>query len=90
LTERDISAFTRRMASKSDTSGAGKPLLVRVQPPLHKRLSDWIKAQPPDDLLTFPEAVRRLTEIGLRVSPSPDATRKPACERRERENAYDF
>ena len=79
------------MASKPPTPGTGKALLVRVQPPLHKRLRDWIKAQPSDDLLTFPEALRRLAELGLSVSPSPRATRKPAREKREPESpAYDF
>ena len=80
------------MASKPPTPGTGKALLVRVQPPLHQRLHDWIKAQPSDDLLTFPEAVRRLVELGLSVSrPSPASQRaKTEKQRRERAEAYDF
>jgi hypothetical protein len=77
------------MASKPDTPGAGKPLLVRVRPPLHKRIEAWIRAQPPDDLLTFPEALRRLADIGMSVSPSPASQRRKA-EKQRREAEYNF
>jgi hypothetical protein len=81
------------MASKPPTPGTGKALLVRVQPPLQKRLHDWIKRHRSDgERLTPPEAVRRLVELGLSVSPpSPASQRlKPEGQRRERAEAYDF
>ena len=83
------------MASKPPTPGTGKALLVRVQPPLHKRLRDWIKRHRSDgERLTPPEAVRRLVELGLAATPSPDASQSVKPEkkqRRERESpAYDF
>ena len=57
------------MASKPPTPGTGKALLVRVQPPLHERLSDWIKRHSTEgEHLTPPEALRRLAEIGLTVT----------------------
>ena len=82
------------MASKPPTPGTGKALLVRVQPPLHKRLDEWIRRHSTEDeRLTPPEAVRRLVELGLSVSPPSPASQRPKAEKQrpKRENpAYDF
>ena len=79
---------------KKILSGTGKGLHVRFQPPLHKRLHEWIKRHRSDgERLTPPEAVRRLIELGLSVSPpSPASPRlKPEKQRPKRESpAYDF
>ena len=75
---------------KKVLSQGNKGLHVRVPPPLHKRLNDWIKRHSSGDLLSPPEAVRRLVELGLSMSPSDGVARKPARKQREAENAYDF
>jgi hypothetical protein len=44
-------------------TGKGAPILVRIQPTLLADLDVWIAKQ--DDLLSRPEAIRRLVEIAL-------------------------
>jgi hypothetical protein len=91
------------MANKPPTPGTGKGLLVRVEPSLYGQLRDWIEAHPDEECpVTFPEALRRLAEIGLVVSrtlpavincgPSGSTRRgsRPRAKQRERENAYGF
>jgi hypothetical protein len=49
---------------KPRPKGTGEPVLVRLQPELSAPLDEWRRQQP--DLPTRAEAIRRLTEMGLK------------------------
>ncbi|MFK4507229.1 hypothetical protein [Bradyrhizobium daqingense] len=56
-----------RMSPQKRPSGAGDPVMVRIQPDMAKELDDWRRRQ--EDLPGRPEAIRRLLEQALKVKP---------------------
>jgi hypothetical protein len=59
--------------------------MVRVQPDMAKQLDDWRRKQ--DDLPGRPEAIRRLVELGLKVTAPARPVSKPGRRLRAQELA---
>lgn len=53
---------TNNPNGRPKTTGPGKPMVVRMHTPQVRRLDRWIKQQVDRDIITRPEAIRRLVD----------------------------